>query len=848
MVVSDVTNLPFNTGSFISEKLQGFDSTKNIIKTFGLDKIAYAVAQKASEKMTRSIINKINGGASGDGSVNYITNFKQHFSDIGSQQITSFSNELRSSSNPFARSAERGLIDRISGFVPSGLNNFTLNRNLPSGVEVSDVAKDLSLAGNQGLAFYSQLALPQNTPMGASMIAQENLAQRISSAQRISEIELLAPGFIGSRDSSCVSRNPTEEEQFNININLDCAITTPGNVVGGLANLALEEPIVRNRMADDFIKIVANSLTQITSSAINKGFSSLKQNLSGGGTRPNLYFGSPGEDRVATSTSGNLGRAPTVIIDLNKELNESIPRVIRAVETTKKTLEFIRLIPEVAADLDICTPGPDIKWEDRLRDYFQKSTKGLQRTASRDNNNGEEAEKILTQMESQFDIAIQEMKLAMNNPYRNIPGVSEASILVQTTSQKTTLFSKLFSDLLNYQNSLNILRNIKGTVQSNVVGYQYPTNILDELSPGDRTILQGIGKLILFAEDWNNATALSQAQKEALYRAAIIRIPQTSPLSTTNPDRDNEMQKIVLEYQWELWDDYMSSNEERADEKQKLFSQIYELRDSNPTETQITQIINQQNQIKGDIQTLAQAVNNCLLIRSIFITAVKPSPFSTQNISQSSLPQIQYELDENQVKIIPFPQRVAISNIPLFLTTATRLANRNYTLSELPDLKEELALMIPEKTIVLRELLIRPSILDATDDEILGWSRKNALGENYQILVPATTVAQILEQDTKGYLFCALPSKNFKDDPGARRWDPMPCNPIDIDENKASVIFNPIGALRDSINRVKNRQATDIIANTELNPLRDTRKEYMQIPLNWYFSSGITDYINFDAI
>jgi hypothetical protein len=895
-------------GGFIADKLQSFDSAKNVVKTFGLDKVAYAVGQKASEKMTQTIINKINGGASGDQDQNYITNFKQHFADIGTKEFNDFTTELRSSNNPFASAVERNLIDVRSGNTPSGLNNFTLDKILPAGTRWEDAANDLSVAGSQGLAFYSQLGLPQNTPMGASMIAQEELANRVTNAKKISEIELIAPGFIGTRDSgSCAAGTSTSSrgleiqierlrddfarattqaqkdqiqseinslqtqitafengEKFSVNIDLNCAIKTPGNVVGSLANIALEEPIMRNRMADDFVKIVANSLTQITSTAINEGFSSLKQSFSGTYSPKTFgYYGSPRDARTSESTA-NLRQSPTVVIDLNKELNSSIPRLENAIEITKNTLAYIRMIPQVTSDLDICTPGPDIKWETRINDYYEKSTKGLQKTSSKDNTNGEEAELILSQMDVQFDLSIQETTLMINDPYRNIPGVAESSLLIESMTQRTAQFSQLFDQLINYQTTLNTLRNVKGNIQSSVVGYQYPTGSLDEISSSDRGIIQGIGKLVLFDDDWEGVRSITQAQKDALYRASLIAIPRTEDLPTDDPatvinERDIEIKKRVFEYQWELWDAYMFETEQRQSDRQKMFVQFNELKEDLPNETFVTRAILQQEEIKEDILMVGQAVNDCLLVRGIFVAALYPgSPFGMGVIASNSLPQIDYRLDTKRIilEVNETPIRIAISDVSAIIgnnAPARRLAIRNYQLAELQDLIEAVANAIPTKTTRLRQIFQKPSILSVTPEMIDDWQKTNTLGDTYQttITVPSVppiivgqgiTIEHILKSDTQGVLFCTLPLKNFKDDPSVKRWEQMSCNPIDNDINKVAVIKYTQN-VKDKVDRKK---TTDIIADGGANPLRDTRKVFMEVPGNWYFSTGANDYIRFN--
>ncbi len=184
----------------------GLTTSQQILKTlkdYGLDTVAYMLAQKLGQKMASLAINKANGGASNDKDPNYVKDFGEVFMKIEQQTRDVYTTKLlTNTSNPYAKAIATEMLqgsqaDQLSKFT---LGNFMTNYGT-DGASLETVKSDLSVVGGSGLAFFGELGNPQNSPVGASLIAQNQLAQQIADKSRAEELKLTSPGF--TPDSKC---------------------------------------------------------------------------------------------------------------------------------------------------------------------------------------------------------------------------------------------------------------------------------------------------------------------------------------------------------------------------------------------------------------------------------------------------------------------------------------------------------------------------------------------------------------------------------------------------------------------------------------------------------------------
>ncbi len=170
------------------------------VKDYGLDSVAYMLAQKLGQKMASLAINKTNGGASSDKDPNFVKEFGSIFTQIEEQQRDLYTTKLLTSNNPYARAIAQDMIQSSFG---NQLSKFTLGNFMSNGADISTATQDLKVLGGNGLAFFGELANPQNTPFGSSLIAQNQLAQQISDKSRTEAIKMTGGGFLP--DSKCTT-------------------------------------------------------------------------------------------------------------------------------------------------------------------------------------------------------------------------------------------------------------------------------------------------------------------------------------------------------------------------------------------------------------------------------------------------------------------------------------------------------------------------------------------------------------------------------------------------------------------------------------------------------------------
>jgi hypothetical protein len=183
-------------GTTAATTATGSTTTANVIlktlKDYGLDQIAYMLAQKLGQKMASAAINKATGGASKDSDPNFVRDFGSILSNIEKQQRDLFTTKLLLNTNPYARNIAKEMIQ--NGADP--LSNFTLGSVVGAAGDWQAVGNDLSLAGKNSLLFYSQLGLPQNTPTGARLLADNALSKQTQQKKETEALKITSSGFL----------------------------------------------------------------------------------------------------------------------------------------------------------------------------------------------------------------------------------------------------------------------------------------------------------------------------------------------------------------------------------------------------------------------------------------------------------------------------------------------------------------------------------------------------------------------------------------------------------------------------------------------------------------------------
>ena len=168
------------------------------IKEYGLDSVAYMLTDLISAKISNAILNKANGGASGDSSnQSFIENFSDWFANKNDAQIQKFVEDIGASKNPYASQVAMNIITkaqsntRRTGTIGSSkLDAFNLDSVIGAN-NVERFSSDASAGGWDGML---ALLNPVNSSLGSVLIAQQELDERILQDAETERLRLMSAG------------------------------------------------------------------------------------------------------------------------------------------------------------------------------------------------------------------------------------------------------------------------------------------------------------------------------------------------------------------------------------------------------------------------------------------------------------------------------------------------------------------------------------------------------------------------------------------------------------------------------------------------------------------------------
>lgn len=598
-IVSDFGVIPEEVVQTIGQVEQIINQVKSMLKEFGLDVVIYKVSQQMSQKLLNKVLNKANGGGDKADAKLFVENFGKYFQDISKQQLGAFTDQLSNSTSPFAQSISMGISDSAGGdqnASKSLLESFSLDKTLPDNTKWQDAAKDISLAGSQGWDFYGSLALPQNTPIGAGIIAQDELAKKILSTQETAKTELMSSGFKPDKEKSGLGSmfQNSGEESFS-NVNTDGDVKTPAKTNEDQSGQAVTETFDRLRNADSFGKIIFNTIQQMITGLVQKGFSSLSSD--GGGTQK-VYGGPRDVTKVMNSTNASWTNVPQQVVDLRNNLDVGIQKTTLEIKYLEQTIDSVKKpvsdsssfstgytnVSGTILSLEVCIPGYDTGAHSRLLDYMSLQLKDTQQRSGKDNDKGTKNSNAMTQVRREVDQAIAESKALDSNPFLNIPAAQAMKSALTDYYKMARRFRGLINTLIVKRQTLNNLQVLRS--QAQVLGTTANNNV----------------PLMLFDTQWNDPS-MTQTKKNALYnslKASIassfpeylvetgdikntidVTTTQTTdvvslaPLKSDDPttpdinERDQDMKKRIFDEQWNEWEAKV-----KDEDKQKIYSRF----------------------------------------------------------------------------------------------------------------------------------------------------------------------------------------------------------------------------------------------------------------------------------
>lgn len=712
-IVSDFGVIPQEVAQTIGQVTQIVNMVQGTLKEFGLDVVIYKLAQQASQKLIAKVLNHTNGGANiGDGVEElFVKNFGQHFQNINDKEFSKFTDMLaQDTSNPFSKMISQGLVSSHAN-IKNPLSSFNLDKI--DGVDWQQASTDLETAGSKGWDFYTALGNPANTPIGSTLIAQDQLASQIKAKVETAKVELTSTGFKPDKGKCSSSpdgdlSNYHEENGAwvpNSTSTKDCGsaeIKTPSSTNDQQTGQATKESFERLRNSDELGKILMNTITQLAQGLIKKGLSSLQSDGGGGGK---IYGGPQDVSKILNTPGSSWINSPQQVVDLHADLESAMQKtqleisyitqladVVKAPIVGKVTVDGIEK-EHIALDLEMCIPGPDTNYEQRLQEYVAVQAKDTQMRASKDGDKGTNNSNAATIIGRLTQQATQEQKVILENPLLNIPGASDMRGSLREFYKLSKSFSGLIDTIIIKQQTYNALAVIKAQV-----------------------MIYGNG-LILFTNQWD---ALDAAAKQQLYTSLgftpIVDDPLTPDVDEGSPDnKETEMKNRVLANQWDQWE-----TNAPEDKKSELYRQFIGLgRDISDSDTVENSKLKLQS-AKTQIEDLGHILNDCLIIRQYVATG------GTTPVNQAIIDSLTSDRIKNVVKL----------NGPSILTATQAdidLANQRIVQSteDLPG--------------------ITGANLGTFGD---AWKNMDAANKLQQDL-PNTPV-ELINQDEKGRAFCRL--------------------------------------------------------------------------------------------
>lgn len=503
-----------------------FTDVMQHLKEYGLDGVMYSLAQLAGTKLSNKILNKANGGASGDSSQqSLISNFSDYFSDLNNQQVDKFVTDLGISKNPYASDIAKSLIQSTQNIAKGQdpLSAFNLDKVV--GTNWKEFANDASVGGWDGILALSN---PANTTIGARILAQEDLARKIEDAKELEKIKLTTPGTrpqgkctmdfkkyknninniknnresindLNAATSAPVSvptpdqiaeEEDSGETDFNPediksglqadNINTGIAlgeeygacleemINNPIAFVNTTISGALDQAKESLKGTDELTEFIGNMLISLMGSFLQNGLSSLAADFN----QSRAPIGGP-EQLVSTNgQSIPWTQAPTTVVDLEADLQNSIDMTKKEISLNDQYMKKIRETdPQsgsyvaVLSQLDQCLPGPDYGYQKRLDAYFSKATKRYRKRSEKGNDDKQTRKKNgLENLDSSIEEARQYMDIAINDPGRNIPGSEAMVAQLQNIKKIHDQYQSVRENRSSKQTALGLL----GTAQSSL--------------------------------------------------------------------------------------------------------------------------------------------------------------------------------------------------------------------------------------------------------------------------------------------------------------------------------------------------------------------------------------------
>ncbi|OGI63208.1 hypothetical protein A2818_00170 [Candidatus Nomurabacteria bacterium RIFCSPHIGHO2_01_FULL_40_12] len=453
--VSTTAGTGVNTASL---GLQIKDFAKEIGK-----QILMHIAAKLLQDMTKSTLNWINTGYWGNPL--FVENPKSFFKDIAKYEIKilvdifGYDSRLYPFGKDFALNAIYSYKRKLSDNA-----QYSLNQLFTDPILQRNYINDFNVGGWYG--FMTNTQYPQNNYFGFQMLATEALADRLNgiaqnNIEKVNKALDQGMGFLSpqtcadngganeynrsltnqfkrpSYKSTVIYKfeptvsntgNDAEEyerqkaaydqkyEEFRAadqaawtrnNTCKNLVSTTPGSVVGNTVMSALAS----GQRLTELGATMGNSISALVDALLNKftqkGLNALASKVNQLPPKDDWsYYGQTlGSPVDGSNTAWDAGPDEVVILnDFKQTVEDGINNTNTEIDLMNEIAQLISQIWPKARELDICIPGPNMGWQERLAEEMSRNSKELQGKLNDDDG----------KKSAQADLAFRELKFAVN--------------------------------------------------------------------------------------------------------------------------------------------------------------------------------------------------------------------------------------------------------------------------------------------------------------------------------------------------------------------------------------------------------------------------------------------------
>ena len=574
----DAANFGQNTTSAASGAVSATHDIKEVVK-FSWEKVLAQLAARTALNMSQQIINWGSTGFKGDPF--YVRDMGSFMKSIADEQVTTFINSSVGGS-PFGQQLSETL---IQAYTTGSAPQFNLDQYVDDPLAFAD---DFTAGGWRGWLAIN--ANSGNNPLGYTLESSRYLSNQINNAVQNQKQELgFNNGFLSMKkcveygspitqdqiDDGMGEQPPTYEtvddgsepvtDEFNpggaeITLGEGTSVTdtqtgvgdstgeftstepscmrwettTPGKLINEQLNKAVLSPLetaikknTQGGIGDALISLAAGVISQGINNLVG---SAIEGGSDTGGPGSNSAFGTT---VIGGTLDWNTGTGTVAILEdpgnpgnISGDLSDSIKHTSEELDYLEQQRSLIAGYPLKELSLDMCLPGPDLKYATRLNETFQVVTRKLQNKAQKDTDNGDEASDAIRRLTSDMDSELLYIKQAMIE--ENIPSAPLIMDRIGESPKYFQTYTQLQDKIASKIRVLAILQEIENTIKT------YPSTLVNGvLTPPE-------------AQDWENLQRLyssiqpqigsEDSRNDAQGDLEIYKKDDFRSFSTANPD------------------------------------------------------------------------------------------------------------------------------------------------------------------------------------------------------------------------------------------------------------------------------------------------------------------------